>query len=298
MGTGQRLRESRLENGKIGTFTVHRWRLDDEEVVRSARTASRHKGHFQSQNVTPHQRGQLHAVPRAKNCTDTDDACVAMAYQRLELAMSLYSDHLLHLVHFNALRGLVRNKSVIATRAAYFTPASEPGTPLVPYIEECYPGSALLVPVVDTASNAASTTLDPTQQQSSIPHSVWINLLPFPTWRNNLITWERCFNHAELVGDVIGNLIDLTHFFSPRTGDIAPPTGCGMTLSPSDIDKHSNNRTGLILWGEPHIAENWEFTAGFLRKWGWTLRGCEYIVESTNRWRLRRGEEPMQITPS
>lgn len=265
-------------------------------MLRYASTPARHGHRFQLQGGSQVQASR--SAPAIKTDIETDDSCVAIAYQRLQLAMSLYADYLLHLVHFNALRGLVRNKSVIAQRAPYFALLGEPGSPLVPYVEECYPGSAVLVPTSGDATTATSTALDPTQLQASISHAVWINLLPFPIWRNNLISWERSFNHAELVGDIIGNLIDLTHFFKPHDGDNnKPPMGCGMSLLPMSLDAHLNNRTGLILWGEPHIAENWEFTAGFLRKWGWTLKGCEYIVKSTNRWRLKQGEDSMRVTP-
>jgi hypothetical protein len=49
----------------------------------------------------------------------------------------------------------------------------------------------------------------------------------------------------------------------------------------------------LIVWGEPHDMRNWEATPGFLAKWAWVVAGCHDLVESSNHWRMLRGEEPM-----
>ncbi|OJJ58806.1 hypothetical protein ASPSYDRAFT_126258, partial [Aspergillus sydowii CBS 593.65] len=109
--------------------------------------------------------------------------------------------------------------------------------------------------------------LVPTETQRRRIHVKWINTIPFPRMRENLIQWEQHFDHLDFA----------------RDGDD--------TLD----DEVTTGRKGLILWGEPHRVENWEVTPGFLRKWMWTMEGCNELIESTNRWRRVRGEEPIRI---
>lgn len=48
---------------------------------------------------------------------------------------------------------------------------------------------------------------------------------------------------------------------------------------------------GVLVWGDPWEVGSWEVSEGFWRKWGWLLKGCEEMIEATNRWRIGRGEE-------
>lgn len=43
--------------------------------------------------------------------------------------------------------------------------------------------------------------------------------------------------------------------------------------------------------------KSWEATPGFLAKWTWIVEGCEELVEISNYWRMKRGEEPMRLPP-
>ena len=52
---------------------------------------------------------------------------------------------------------------------------------------------------------------------------------------------------------------------------------------------------GMLIWGEPWRIDGWEVTEGFLRKWGWLLKGCDEMIEASNRWRGLRGEEPLVV---
>ncbi|KAF7555942.1 hypothetical protein G7Z17_g1766 [Cylindrodendrum hubeiense] len=67
-------------------------------------------------------------------------------------------------------------------------------------------------------------------------------------------------------------------------------------VSGSDADEVTAGRKGLIVWGEPHEMQSWEATPGFLTKWSWVVEGCEDLVEISNRWRMKRGEEPMRLS--
>jgi hypothetical protein len=52
---------------------------------------------------------------------------------------------------------------------------------------------------------------------------------------------------------------------------------------------------GLLVWMDPWRPEGWEVTEGFVRKWGFLLRGCDSMFCATNRWRASRGERPLVV---
>jgi hypothetical protein len=52
---------------------------------------------------------------------------------------------------------------------------------------------------------------------------------------------------------------------------------------------------GLLLWGDPWRQDSWELTEGFIKKWGFLLKGCVELVEATNRWRESRGEDRLVV---
>ena len=49
----------------------------------------------------------------------------------------------------------------------------------------------------------------------------------------------------------------------------------------------------MIAWSPPWDIGGWEVSEGFLKKWGWLLRGCGEVLEATNRWRTMRGDEDL-----
>lgn len=107
-------------------------------------------------------------------------------------------------------------------------------------------------------------SLRPTPRQRSQPHHAWVDLFPCPVMRNNLLS-------AGEEWDDDGLCIDIMGFWK------------GGSTSPF----------GLIVWGDPSNPDDWEFTEGFLEKWGWTLRGCNELIRATNRWREKRGERAL-----
>jgi len=106
--------------------------------------------------------------------------------------------------------------------------------------------------------------LRPTKVQCEIPHHPWLDLIPIPGMRDNLIRAGDSYDDMQLCGDLVG-------CFSA-----------------------SSNREGMIVWGEPWDPNAWEVTEPLLRHWGWTIRGCSELLASTNFWRERRGEKPLQ----
>ncbi|KAJ5498808.1 hypothetical protein N7453_007859 [Penicillium expansum] len=47
----------------------------------------------------------------------------------------------------------------------------------------------------------------------------------------------------------------------------------------------------LLVWGEPSDPKSWEVTEEFLKKWPWVIRGELGLIDSTNYWRRKRGDE-------
>ncbi|KAG8353100.1 hypothetical protein FVEN_g8771 [Fusarium venenatum] len=111
-------------------------------------------------------------------------------------------------------------------------------------------------------------SLYPTKLQTEIEHHPWVDLLPIPQLRDNMLRAYTggIIDEDELCFDILG-----------------------VTCSQGLDDAY------LIVWGESHNAASWEVSVGFLKKWGWLLKGCPELVESTNRWRQQRGESTLDI---
>ncbi|KAF4439002.1 hypothetical protein FACUT_4461 [Fusarium acutatum] len=103
--------------------------------------------------------------------------------------------------------------------------------------------------------------LQPTALQRTVPHHPWIDLFPIPQMRDNILLSLRHLDMDELCSDLL---------------DVKP----GLDKKPS-----------LIVWGDPWDIHGWEASALFLQKWGWMLERYRDILQATNYWRERRGED-------
>ncbi|OAA81553.1 hypothetical protein LEL_01098 [Akanthomyces lecanii RCEF 1005] len=201
-------------------------------------------------------------------------------------------DHLLHLIQVNLLRGLFDNKLTIMACAHYLT-RSAAAELQITHPALVFPGRAAVV----QNSGDIPGSLSPTPLQSTVVHATCIDLVPFAALRDSLIAWEGSFDFAELLQDLIGNLVDPTCFVAglscPEKLTAVGEDPEAVTYLGEDDGDYTANRNGLILWGDAHLPESWEVTSGFLRKWGFLIRGCQGLIESSNRWRVARGEEPL-----
>ncbi|KAL1985473.1 hypothetical protein VTN96DRAFT_7916 [Rasamsonia emersonii] len=114
-----------------------------------------------------------------------------------------------------------------------------------------------------TPETALPPSLRPTSLQKQILHHPWIDPLPIPSVRDVLLRMEGQYDDMELCGDLLGD--------------------CGAQTS----------QPGLIIWGEYWDPYGFEVTEEFARKWGWMFPECSEIIQSTNYWRAKRGEEPL-----
>jgi len=110
-------------------------------------------------------------------------------------------------------------------------------------------------------------SLRPTPLQQLTIYPDWIDIIPSPRMRDNAIGTLHLFTHSELVADLLGGL----------------------------VGRPSNINSGLLVWSNPWEPSGWELTEGFIRKWAFLVQGCTDLVQSTNRWRNLRGEEPLTL---
>ncbi|KAF2852958.1 hypothetical protein T440DRAFT_516241 [Plenodomus tracheiphilus IPT5] len=110
-------------------------------------------------------------------------------------------------------------------------------------------------------------SLRPTDMQYTIPHHPWIDAFPWARLRDNMLQafeYPAICNEDELCYDV-----------------------CEF----ADVDTQPT----LVVWGPSHDPRCWEVTVEFLKKWGWLLSGCLEAIDTTNYWRVKRGEKPITI---
>ncbi|KAG4257367.1 hypothetical protein FPRO06_12446 [Fusarium proliferatum] len=194
------------------------------------------------------------------------------------------SDHLLYLINYNAFRGLFQNKVTLSQVTDHLI-LEEGRTEKL----DVMVGLKRDAICVETGLNIPPH-LRPTALQSTRVHATWIDFIPFPKMRDNLITHHDHFNHRLLVTDIMGNLLEDIMF--NKYGEGTGPRGRRLVSRGKSSD-YASDRRGLILWGESHRMENWEVTPRFLDRWGWAVEGCPELMRATNHWRALRGEVPL-----
>lgn len=285
---------------KLRPFEIRCWRLDEHNVDIPGETSSASVDPSIT-HVSPqsrHTRTET-SVPIAED-NDIPSISRLTAHHRPSstlgsrpFAFPLSSDHLLHLIQHNVFRAFMTNKNAINTPTGDRTNCSTSGL---------HHHDASLQPPLDTH---LPPSLAPTTLQQNRYHDFWIKVIPFPRIRDNLIRNEGLFDHWDLMYDLVGDIINSLPAVCVGATKSLPTTTQrlpSLMLPPkksiidADDDDVTSERKGLIVWGEPHDTHSWEATPGFLTKWAWVMEGCEELVEISNRWRMRRGEEPMRLS--
>ncbi|TVY59675.1 hypothetical protein LSUE1_G007279 [Lachnellula suecica] len=160
----------------------------------------------------------------------------------------LSADHQLFvLVQHNALRGSMANISLLHRLA---------GRPVNGWEDFCAE-DLLLAPAT------APPCLLPTALQKSTAHEAWIDIIPYPTLRDNILRNQDSIDADELCSDFLG----------------------GMYEGLSEVQHR-----GMVLWGEPWDGAGWEISEGFARKWARLLRGCGDVIAASNEVEGGQGE--------
>jgi Domain of unknown function (DUF3425) len=174
----------------------------------------------------------------------------------------LSSDHLITLIQYNVLRACLANLKLLNLVEAANT-GEECGSPVLKILTDP-------TPVSETGKPLIPPHLEPTTLQRTVEHAPWIDIIPHPVWRDNLIRASGTYSAEEICNDVVGGLWD------------------------DDPDPDILER-GVIAWSPPWDISGWEVSEGFLKKWGWILRGCDEVLAATNRWRRMRGEDDLVV---
>jgi hypothetical protein len=171
----------------------------------------------------------------------------------------LAPDHrLITLVQYNVLRATLTNFALVSSLVA--------GRQLIP--PECAAIHQIPPESLFVSPSSVPPSLEPTPLQLTTPHDPWIDAVPDPTMRDNLLRHIDIIDHDDLCRDVAGGLFEGFHEVEIR---------------------------GLIAWTDPWSPRGWEVSDGFARKWGFLLQGCHDLVESTNRWRDMRGDDRLSL---
>lgn len=173
--------------------------------------------------------------------------------ERNRMIGSPRTDHLLVLIKFNVFRALISNTRDIGISDK----ESMDDDALSPYSSNPCSPSTFIRPT--------PASLQPTQLQRQICHHPWIDALPIPGMRDNLLLASDAYDEFQLCADLLG------------------------------IYNESADRSGMIVSGDPWDPAGWEITESFAKQWGWTIKGCEQLFLSTNYWRTRRGEKPLRF---
>ncbi|KAF7595190.1 hypothetical protein BBP40_006934 [Aspergillus hancockii] len=131
---------------------------------------------------------------------------------------------------------------------------------------------ASMVYTVQRIFKTLKPDLRPTREQITVQHHPYIDILPFPTLRNNLITHQGEVDEDEFFHDMLTGLVCWG--------------GAGIGKKDREIS------TGSASTGTPWDVRSWEARGWFLKKY-WTLLGGEdgELVRQSEWWRSIRGED-------
>jgi hypothetical protein len=118
--------------------------------------------------------------------------------------------------------------------------------------------------------------LRPGREQITVEHHPFIDILPFPTLRRNLITNQKKFDEDEFCEDILAGLV------------------CWGGAGVGQKDREAS--TGYASSGTPWDVRSWEARAWFVKK-HWGLLGGEdgELVRQSEWWRGIRGEESLDV---
>ncbi|KAJ6134107.1 hypothetical protein N7523_000429 [Penicillium sp. IBT 18751x] len=201
---------------------------------------------------------------------DTDDAKLIL--QQLEAILTTQAERMgasplvdlrLNVTRLNVLRALHSNLEILGySSSAIQDDAQSLFTVLGPSQAS------------ETLGGKLPPALTPTLIQCTIPHHPWLDLIPFPRMRDNLILAQDLIDDDQLCRDMCGQ---------------RPLPSSSKTLNRGS----GIGETGVLVWRNPWDPSGWEVTETFIKLWGWAIQDCWDLFHSTDAWRVHRGEKPL-----
>ncbi|EHK45748.1 hypothetical protein TRIATDRAFT_241425 [Trichoderma atroviride IMI 206040] len=148
----------------------------------------------------------------------------------------------------------------------------------------------------------------PTKMQQEVPHPGWIDLLPSPQLRDNLIlaVTEFDVDEDEILEDLIGDIFEAMGCGPEEDSNDSAPNDAESLTRPHVVTAQTKEalktftptntpEVGILSWSDPWEISGWEVTEKFVTRWAFLLQGCPDVVESANKWRALRGEDPLVV---
>ncbi|KAH7140236.1 hypothetical protein B0J13DRAFT_596540 [Dactylonectria estremocensis] len=288
----QRARRQRVnkdkDNSSAKPFRVDRWRLGEEAgpwIQTSPRFIDSSEHVADDREALRHADRPTLQSPTQVSVTPSRAPPVLQPESTRNVEPPLPADHaLIHLITHNVCRGFMENKTILRLMASFIMAIHDP--PLPPDL-----AVGCDIVVIRTTDRTIPASLSPTQLQMNSPHPSWMDILPFPELRDNLIRRQYMFDHKRFLRDLVGDLVSLMPSDPGQEGSL-PITSLRMNRR----SQRTYNGHGLILWGEPYLKESWEVTPQFVAKWTWAVEGCCDLFKVSNGWRTSRGEDLLQAS--
>lgn len=147
---------------------------------------------------------------------------------------------------------------------------------LSPFFRDTLMSADMISAVQTIYKKTLKPDLRPNKEQITVKHLGFIDILPFPTLRRNMIKHQDEFDKDELFQDMLTGLV---------------------CWGGSGIGKRDRNlSTGYASTGTPWDARSWEARDWFVKKY-WRLLGGEdgELVRQSEWWRSIRGEAPLDV---
>ncbi|ETR99204.1 hypothetical protein M419DRAFT_11305 [Trichoderma reesei RUT C-30] len=255
--------------------------------------------------VQEHESDSKAALPRPSAPVAAPGQRQKPTYPSHQVYFPLSPDHkLLYVIVLNVSRAIITNYFILCSM-----------TPLAASMCDSRRVFALsdlaLAPRNLDGTPAVPPSFMPTELQQVAPHPGWIDLLPSPQLRDNLILAIEEFNinEEDLLYDLIGDIFasigcvydDDSESSNSGSEDDKEAAERPLGLTPEQeytlrtYTPSSSAETGILSWSDPWEITGWEFTEKFVTKWGFLLHGCPDVVAAANNWRAMRGEDPLVV---
>ncbi|KAL2830452.1 hypothetical protein BDW59DRAFT_140983 [Aspergillus cavernicola] len=133
-----------------------------------------------------------------------------------------------------------------------------------------------LIHSVKAAFKSLKPDMRPSNEQITVPHHPYIDILPFPSLRKYLITHQEELDEDGFFHDMLTGLV------------CWGGTGLGQ--------RDRNHSTGHASTGTPWDVRSWEARVWFLKKyWNWLGGEDGELVRQSEWWRSIRGDDSLEV---